>query len=100
MFIQTEETPNPMTLKFMPGRDVMGDAPPADFPNSAAAENSPLAQTLFKVQHVSSVFLGRDFITVTKGDAEWQHVKPHVLTAIMDFFCLWPSGDECRCRFV
>ncbi len=56
MFIQTEETPNPMTLKFMPGRDVMGDAPPADFPNSAAAENSPLAQTLFKVQHVSSVF--------------------------------------------
>ncbi len=86
MFIQTEETPNPMTLKFMPGRDVMGDAPPADFPNSAAAENSPLAQTLFKVQHVSSVFLGRDFITVTKGDAEWQHVKPHILTAIMDFF--------------
>ncbi|MGC6472691.1 MAG: NifU family protein [Parvibaculales bacterium] len=86
MFIQTEETPNPATLKFMPGRDVMGDAPPADFPSAEAAENAPLAQALFKVQHVESIFLGRDFITVTKGDAEWQHVKPHVLTAIMDFF--------------
>ena len=86
MFIQTEETPNPATLKFMPGRDVMGDAPPADFPSKESAQNAPLAQTLFKVQHVQSVFLGRDFITVTKGDAEWQHVKPHLLTAIMDFF--------------
>ncbi|MGC6512185.1 MAG: NifU family protein [Parvibaculales bacterium] len=86
MFIQTEETPNPATLKFMPGKDVMGDAHPADFPSVEAAANAPLAQALFKVQHVESVFLGRDFITVTKGDAEWQHVKPHVLTAIMDFF--------------
>ncbi len=86
MFIQTEETPNPATLKFMPGRDVMGDAAPADFPSREAAKNSPLAQALFKVQHVESVFLGRDFITVTKGDVEWQHVKPHILTAVMDFF--------------
>lgn len=86
MFIQTEETPNPATLKFMPGRDVMGDAPPADFPSPESAQSAPLAEALFKVQHVESIFLGRDFITVTKGDAEWQHVKPHVLTAIMDFF--------------
>ena len=86
MFIQTEETPNPATLKFMPAREVMGAAPPADFPNAEAAAASPLAQALFKIDHVDSVFLGSDFIAVTKGEAEWQHLKPQLLTAIMDFF--------------
>lgn len=86
MFIQTEETPNLVALKFMPGRDVMGPAPPADFPNRETASASPLAQALFKIDCVESVFLGSDFITVTKGDIEWQHLKPQLLTAIMDFF--------------
>lgn len=86
MFIQTEETPNPATLKFLPGQDVMGDRMPADFPNADAATASPLAESLFKIPQVSSVFLGRDFITVTKSDGEWQHLKPALLTGMMDFF--------------
>ena len=86
MFIQTETTPNPTTLKFMPGQNVMGDQPPADFPNAQAAEASPLASALFALDHVTGVFLGADFITVTKDDAEWQHIKPAILTTIMDHF--------------
>ena len=86
MFIQTEETPNPTTLKFLPGREVMGAAPPADFPNAESAKASPLAETLFKVPQVSSVFLGSDFITITKSEDDWQQLKPLLLTALMDFF--------------
>jgi Fe-S cluster biogenesis protein NfuA len=86
MFIQTEETPNPATLKFLPGRDVMGAAPPADFPNAESAKASPLAGKLFKIPQVSSVFLGSDFITITKSEDDWQQLKPILLTALMDFF--------------
>lgn len=86
MFIQTEETPNPATLKFLPGRDVMGAAPPADFPNAESAKASPLAESLFKIPQVSSVFLGSDFITITKSEDDWQQLKPILLTALMDFF--------------
>ena len=86
MFIQTEETPNPATLKFLPGRDVMGAAPPADFPNADSAKASPLAESLFKIPQVSSVFLGSDFITITKSEDDWQQLKPILLTALMDFF--------------
>ena len=86
MFIQTEATPNPATLKFMPGQAVMGAQPPADFPNAEAAKASPLASALFALEHVTGVFFGADFITVTKDDAEWQHVKPAILTTIMDHF--------------
>ena len=86
MFIQTEETPNPATLKFLPGRDVMGAAPPADFPNAESAKSSPLAESLFKIPQVSSVFLGSDFITITKSEDDWQQLKPILLTALMDFF--------------
>ena len=86
MFIQTEATPNPATLKFMPGQAVMGTRPPADFPNAEAAKASPLASALFAVEHVTGVFFGADFITVTKDDAEWQHIKPAILTTIMDYF--------------
>ncbi len=86
MFIQTEATPNPETLKFIPGRDVMGSAPPLDFPNEQAAEISPLAQAIFATDFVESVFLGADFIAVTKKPGEWQHVKPAILVAIMDHF--------------
>ena len=86
MFIQTEATPNPATLKFMPGQAVMGTQPPADFPNAEAAKASPLAGALFALEHVTGVFFGADFITVTKDDAEWQHIKPAILTTIMDHF--------------
>lgn len=89
MFIQTEETPNPAVLKFMPGRAVMGDAQPADFPNIEAAIVSPLAQSLFQHADVENVFLGADFIAVTKAqnaETNWQQLKPQLLAIIMDFF--------------
>ncbi len=86
MFIQTEATPNPATLKFLPGRDVMGTAPAADFPDPQSATRSPLATSLFAVADVSGVFFGADFIAVTKSSGEWQHLKPAVLGAIMDHF--------------
>ena len=85
MFIQTEATPNPATLKFLPGRAVMPDGT-LDLRNSADAERSPLAQRLFGVSGVSGVFLGSDFITVTKSDGEWPHLKPAILGAIMEHF--------------
>ncbi|MYZ47422.1 NifU family protein [Propylenella binzhouense] len=85
MFIQTEETPNPATLKFIPGRAVLpGD--PRDFRTPGDAEVSPLAARIFAVDGVNGVFLGHDFITVTKGRAEWQHIKPAVLGAIMEHY--------------
>lgn len=86
MFIQTEETPNPATLKFLPGREVMA-AGVADFTSSDAAARSPLAETLFGVDGVRGVFLGADFITVTKNDEKsWQTLKPMILGAIMDHY--------------
>jgi Fe-S cluster biogenesis protein NfuA len=86
MFIETEGTPNPATLKFLPGRYVMGDGT-ADFATSAAAERSPLAGALFALPGVARVFLGGDFITVTKTDASsWQALKPQVLAAVMEHF--------------
>jgi Fe-S cluster biogenesis protein NfuA len=86
MFIQTEATPNPATLKFLPGRVVM-PAGTADFPNADSAARSPLAQALFAVAGVEGVFLGSDFVTVTKSaDQDWHIVKPALLGAIMDHF--------------
>jgi Fe-S cluster biogenesis protein NfuA len=86
MFIETEGTPNPATLKFLPGRDVMG-AGTADFAEPAAAERSPLAAAIFNLPGVARVFLGGDFITVTKTEATaWQALKPQVLGAIMEHF--------------
>jgi Fe-S cluster biogenesis protein NfuA len=85
MFIQTEATPNPATLKFLPGRVVMPEGV-FDAPNEAAADPSPLASRLFATPGVSGVFLGHDFITVTKADGDWQHLKPAVLGAIMEHF--------------
>lgn len=90
MFIQTESTPNPATLKFLPGRDVMGEGSVADFPDAEAAARSPLAQALFAVPGVVRVFYGADFISVTKseedGSVDWQHLKPTILGAIMEHF--------------
>ncbi|MBM3597985.1 MAG: NifU family protein [Alphaproteobacteria bacterium] len=86
MFIQTEQTPNPATLKFLPGRTVM-EAGTADFPNVTTAAKSPLAERLFQVEGVTGVFFGGDFITVTKGiDKEWHLLKPAILGVIMEHF--------------
>jgi Fe-S cluster biogenesis protein NfuA len=86
MFIETEGTPNPATLKFLPGRDVMG-ASTADFASAEAAGRSPLAVALFALPGVVRVFLGADFVTVTKDDElSWQALKPLVLGAIMEHF--------------
>jgi Fe-S cluster biogenesis protein NfuA len=86
MFIQTENTPNPATLKFLPGRDVLGKGA-RDFRDRAAAEKaSPLAARLFAVEGVAGVFLGSDFISVTKADGDWESLKPAVLGAIMEHF--------------
>ncbi len=85
MFIQTEATPNPATLKFLPGRPVLAEGV-LDIPSAADAAKSPLAERLFGVPGVAGVFLGSDFITVTKSDTEWQHIKPAILGAIMEHF--------------
>src|SRR5262245_51328075 len=85
MFIQTESTPNPATLKFLPGRSVLGEGV-ADFPTRASAAKSPLAQRLFEIEGVSGVMLGADFITVTKVGGEWPQLKPMILGAIMEHF--------------
>ena len=85
MFIQTEATPNPQTLKFLPGQAVM-QAGTADFPTREGAGASPLAARIFEVEGVEAVFLGRDFVTVTKGDMAWDHLKPAILGAIMEHF--------------
>jgi Fe-S cluster biogenesis protein NfuA len=86
MFIETEDTPNPATLKLLPGREVMGLAT-ADFASAASAARSPLAASLFELDGVARVFLGGDFITVTKTDAVgWDTLKPQVLGSIMDHF--------------
>ncbi len=86
MFIETEGTPNPATLKFLPGRDVMG-AGTADFATAGSADRSPLAHALFQLPGVARVFLGGDFITVTKSDlADWQTLRPEVLGAVMEHF--------------
>jgi Fe-S cluster biogenesis protein NfuA len=85
MFIQTEATPNPATLKFLPGRDVLVGEP-RDFRTIESAGASPLAAALFDVRGVEGVFLGSDFISVTKDTAEWSHIKPAILGVIMEHF--------------
>ena len=85
MFIQTEATPNPATLKFIPGRDVLGTGT-ADYRSPDEAGQSPLAARLFEIDGVEGVFLGSDFVAVTKGASEWQHLKPAILGAIMDHY--------------
>jgi Fe-S cluster biogenesis protein NfuA len=85
MFIQTEATPNPATLKFLPGRTVlpMGTM---ELRSADEARRSPLAEKLFEINGVSGVFYGYDFVTVTKDDGEWQHLKPAILGAIMEHY--------------
>ncbi len=85
MFIQTEATPNPATLKFLPGRSVLTDGT-LDMPDREQAAQSPLAERLFEIPGVGGVFFGSDFVTVTKVSGEWQHLKPAILGAIMEHF--------------
>ena len=86
MFIQTEDTPNPATLKFIPGTDVMGQGT-ADFPDKQSAGTSPLARRLFQIDGIEAVFLGSDFVTVTKDDdQEWFTLKPSILAGIMEHY--------------
>lgn len=85
MFIQTEVTPNPATLKFLPGRPVL-DSGTLDMPNKQAAQQSPLAEKLFDIPNVGGVFFGSDFISVTKDDGDWQQIKPAILGAIMEHY--------------
>jgi Fe-S cluster biogenesis protein NfuA len=87
MFIQTEQTPNPATLKFLPGRPVMSSGTANFTEADAATRQSPLAERLFTLPQVTGVFLGADFITVTKGgDGDWRQLKPEILAAIMEHF--------------
>jgi Fe-S cluster biogenesis protein NfuA len=85
MFIQTEATPNPATLKFLPGKPVLQGST-RDYRSADEASDSPLAQKLFGVRHVSGVFLGHDFVTVTRSGGEWQQIKPAILGVIMDHY--------------
>jgi Fe-S cluster biogenesis protein NfuA len=86
MFIQTEATPNPATLKFLPGQPVLGSGAREFRDRDAAEAESPLAARLFEVEGVSGVFLGADFISVTKGEGEWRFLKPAVLGVIMEHY--------------
>ena len=91
MFIQTEYTPNPQTLKFLPGKVVMDDGT-AFYQSTQDASDSPLAKRLFDVDGVEGVFFGSDFITITKAQSiDWQILKPLILGSIMDHY---NSGDE------
>ena len=86
MFIQTEPTPNPATMKFLPGEAVLVDDT-ANFTDAKAARRSPLAERLFLIDGVSGVFLGSDFVTITKTEvAEWQLLKPSILGVIMEHY--------------
>src|SRR5471032_350025 len=85
MFIQTEVTPNPATLKFLPGKPVL-ESGTLDMPTKQAASQSPLAARLFDIPNIGGVFYGSDFISVTKSDGEWQQIKPAILGAIMEHY--------------
>ncbi len=88
MFIQTEDTPNPKTLKFIPGKIIL-DKGSLEFKTKEEAKKNILANLLFEDENVSSVFIGKDFITITKeNDLEWDMVKPNLLSKIHDFFSL------------
>ena len=97
MFIQTEATPNPATLKFLPGRMVMEEGT-FEARDSAEAERSPLAKALMELPGVTGVFFANDFISVTKGEGEWQHLRPAVLGVVTEFFLSGAPLIETRRR--
>jgi Fe-S cluster biogenesis protein NfuA len=85
MFIQTEATPNPASMKFLPGRTVL-EAGTLDIRDAEGAAQSPLAERLFAIPDVAGVFFGQDFIAVTKSGGEWDHLKPAILGAVMEHY--------------
>ena len=85
MFIQTEATPNPSTLKFLPGQSVLGQGA-MEFRSAEAAANAPLAQALLAIDGVDAVMYGGDFVSVTKDETDWAHLKPAILGTIMEHF--------------
>jgi Fe-S cluster biogenesis protein NfuA len=85
MFIQTEATPNPATMKFLPGQTVL-ETGTLELRDREDAAQSPLAERLFDIAGVNGVFFGSDFIAVTKGEGEWQQLKPMILGAIMEHY--------------
>jgi Fe-S cluster biogenesis protein NfuA len=85
MFIQTESTPNPATLKFLPGQEVLGRGA-MEFRSRDDASNAPLAQALLSIEGVEAVMYGADFVSVTKNGADWPHLKPAILGTIMEHF--------------
>src|SRR3954453_23653865 len=85
MFIQTEATPNPATLKFLPGRTVL-ESGTLDIRDKTAAASSPLAQRLFEIPHVTGGFFGSDFISISNDGGDWQLLKPAILGAIMEHY--------------
>ncbi len=94
MFIQTESTPNPHSLKFLPGRTVLANSA-QDFPTPESAAGSPLAREIFSTEGVRRVYFADDFVTVTKDDdADWAHLKPAILAAIMDHFLTNPAEES------
>lgn len=109
MFIQTQDTPNPNSLKFLPGAKVLEAGQTIDFPTGQAAYCSPLGKVLFRIDGVKSVFLGPDFITITKTDdeIEWKLLKPEIFATIMDFFASGlpvlneakPNEDTRKCYY-
>lgn len=110
MFIQTQDTPNPNSLKFLPGQAVLEPGQTMDFPNVASAHCSPLAKLLYRIEGVRGVFLGPEFITVTKADDEtdWKLLKPEIFAVIMDFFASGqpilidakPSSSDTRKNYI
>ncbi|HXY90321.1 MAG TPA: NifU family protein [Xanthobacteraceae bacterium] len=85
MFIQTEATPNPASMKFLPGRTVLATGT-LDIRDAESAAQSPLAARLFAIPNVAGVFFGQDFIAVTKSDGDWNHLKPAILGAVMEHY--------------
>lgn len=87
LFLQSQPTPNPDSVKFLPGREVVPNGGSVDFPNAQTAQISPLAKRLFRVDGISSVFLGPDFVTVTKReDVSWSVLRPEIFEAILEFY--------------
>ncbi|EME28287.1 putative iron-sulfur cluster scaffold protein [Galdieria sulphuraria] len=87
LFLQSQPTPNPDSVKFLPGREVVPNEASVDFPNAQSAQISPLAKRLFRIEGISSVFLGPDFVTVTKReDVSWSVLRPEIFEAILEFY--------------